>query len=170
MIPSQGERDLLAYAVNAARPENLVLRLYANDWTPGLDDDASAYVEVSGGGYAAATLRGAAWAVEERAEHAVQVFVFSGAVGDVFGWYMTRAKSGRLAWAGRFADGPYAVGVRGDRIKITPRLELARRLASVVAFEARLPALGTQVQALPLRKKRRTSTWNSPKPVGTRSV
>jgi hypothetical protein len=123
-IALDGSHDLLAYAVNKMRPEDLVLRLYVNDWVPTEMDLLANYVEARGSGYEPIPLSGARWAVEEMAQYPAQVFAFSGALGEVFGWYLTRSRSGRLAWAGRFVDGPYVIARGGDRIRVTPRLDL----------------------------------------------
>lgn len=117
MIPEEGERDLLAFAVGKTKTENLELRLYANDHVPLANDDRSNYTEVAGGGYASVVLRGALWEFTDKGIECPEwSFKFTGAVGNVFGWYLTRETSGRLAWAGRFVDGPYDVRTRGDII------------------------------------------------------
>lgn len=128
LVPNNGEGDMLAYAVNKSAPENLVLRLFTNNVTPAEGDTAASYTEAAGNGYAAITLTGANWVITEGApsdaSYAQQTFTFTGALGNVYGYYLTRATSGRVAWAERFTDGPYNVVNNGDQIKITPRITL----------------------------------------------
>lgn len=127
MIADLGELEILAYAVNAAQPGDLVLRLFANDWVPTADDDASRYAEVRGGGYAAVPLRGQDWQLDaalRAAVHPEVTFAFSAALGAVYGYYVTRAGSGEPRWAERFTDGPYRVARAGDRLTVVPGLAL----------------------------------------------
>lgn len=129
VLPQHGEGDLLAYAVNKAAPQDLVLRLFTNDLTPGNTDTAASYTEASGNGYAAVTLTGANWTVTEgttsEAAYPEQVFTFTGALGNVYGYFLTRAISGKLAWAERFTDGPYGIVNNGDQIKVNPKFTLS---------------------------------------------
>lgn len=127
LVPNNGEGDALQYFVNRASPQDLVLRLNSNNVTPAETDTASSYTECAGNGYASITLTGANWnAPSEGAPseitYAQQVFTFSGALGNVYGYYMTRASSGRIALAERFSDGPYNIVNNGDQIKITPKI------------------------------------------------
>lgn len=127
LVPNNGEGDALQYFVNRATPENLVLRLYTNNVTPGETDVAATYTEASGFGYSAVTLTGASWgAPSEGAPSSIafaqQTFTFTGALGNVYGYYLTRATSGRIAYAERFSDGPYNIVNNGDQIKITPTI------------------------------------------------
>lgn len=126
LVPNNGEGDALAYMVNKAAPQDLVLRLFTNNITPAETDVAATYTEATGFGYAAITLTGATWTVTEgapgNASYPQQTFTFTGALGNVYGYYLTRVTSGRIAWAERFSDGPYNVVNNGDTIKITPFL------------------------------------------------
>ncbi len=126
VVPNAGEADGLNYFVNKTAPQNLVLRLYTNNVTPGETDTAATYTEASGNGYASVTLTGASWVITEgapsNAAYAQQTFTFSGALGNVYGYYLTRATSGVIAFAERFSDGPYNIANNGDQIKITPTI------------------------------------------------
>lgn len=129
LVPNNGEGDGLEYFVNRAAPENLVLRLYTNNITPAETDTAATYTEAAGFGYAAATLTGATWGAPSEGApssiaYAQQTFTFTGALGNVYGYHMTRATSGRIALAERFSDGPYNIQNNGDQIKITPQITL----------------------------------------------
>ena len=127
LVPNNGEGDALQYFVNRAAPENLVLRLYTNNITPAETDVAATYTEAAGFGYAAITLTGASWAAPSEGSpssiaFAQQTFTFTGALGNVYGYYETRFTSGRIALAERFTDGPYNIANNGDQIKITPQI------------------------------------------------
>lgn len=127
VVPNNGEGDALQYLVNRAAPENLVLRLYTNNITPAETDTAATYTEASGSGYGAITLTGATWGAPSEGApssiaYAQQTFTFSGALGNVYGYFMTRATSGRIALAERFTGAPFNIANNGDQIKITPQI------------------------------------------------
>lgn len=129
LVPNNGEGDGLQYFVNKATPENLVLRLYTNNITPAETDTAATYTEASGSGYGALTLTGASWGspvegAPTSIAYAEQTFTFSGALGNVYGYYMTRSTSGRIALAERFTSAPFNITTSGDQIKITPAITL----------------------------------------------
>lgn len=124
-----GMGDCLRYLVNKAKPDDLVLRLFKNDACPEVGMDASAYEEATFPGYAEIPLDGAKWAVSDGphavAEYAQQAFtrVRAGAVEKVHGYYLTRASTGRVAWAERF-EAPAEMALADDRIRVTPRIAL----------------------------------------------
>lgn len=128
LVPNNGEGDALSFFVNKTAPENLVLRLYTNNITPAETDTAASYTEASGFGYASITLAGASWTVTEgapsQAAFAQQTFTFTGNLGNVYGYHMTRLTSGRIAYAERFPDGPYTMVNNGDQIRVTPQITL----------------------------------------------
>jgi hypothetical protein len=124
VFPDVGENIVLEALVNKTAPQNLVLRLYTSDTTPGESDTAGTYTEATGNGYSAITLTGASWGAASGGSiaYAQQTFTFSGALGNVYGYYMTQASSGTLVYAERFTDGPYNIVNNGDQIKITPTI------------------------------------------------
>ena len=124
VFPDAGENIVLEALVNKTAPQNLVLRLYTSNTTPGESDTAGTYTEASGSGYSAITLTGASWgsASGGSISYAQQTFTFSGALGNVYGYYLTQASSGTLVAAERFTDGPYNIANNGDQIKITPTI------------------------------------------------
>lgn len=122
VVPDGGEDIILAYVVNKDSPEDLVLRLFTNNITPGESDEVGDYTEASGNGYASIELAGASWTVSGGASYAQQTFTFTGALGDVYGYYMTRKTSGELVWAERFSGAPFNIANNGDQIKITPTI------------------------------------------------
>lgn len=128
VVPNDGEEDALTYYVNKGSPQNLVLCLYTNNITPGETDTTATYTEAAGNGYANVTLTGASWTVTpgapSSAAYAQQTFTFTGALGNVYGYFLKRLTSGRIAHAERFSDGPYNIQNNGDQIKITPTVTM----------------------------------------------
>jgi hypothetical protein len=130
VLPNVGEGRVLRDMVTN---ENFTLKLFTNNITPAETDTAGTYTEASGNGYAAKTLTntvtGGTWVITEGAPsfvtYAQQTFVFTGALGNVYGYYVVGAVSGTLRWAERFTDGPYNIQNNGDEIKVTPRFEQA---------------------------------------------
>ncbi len=126
LVPNNGEGDILAYTVNKSTPENLVLRVFTNNITPAETDTAATYTEAAFTGYSAITLTGANWTITEgapsNAAYPQQTFTSSAGSQSVscYGYYLTRATSGRIAWAERFSDGPYTIVNNGDDFKVTP--------------------------------------------------
>jgi len=125
VLPNQGEQIMLEALVNKVAPQTLELRLFTNDYTPVEGTTEANVTQASGYGYGAITLTGANWTITpgapSLAEYAQQTFTFTGALGNVYGYYITQATSGKLVWAERFSDGPYNVQNDGDQIKVTPK-------------------------------------------------
>lgn len=130
LTPNNGEGDMLTAIVAKAAAENLVLHLFQNNITPAETDTAATYTEATFTGYAALTLTAASWVVTEGAPSnaAYPQVTFTSSAGsqnqNVYGYYLTRASSGRIAWAERFADGPYNIVNNGDAVKVTPVITL----------------------------------------------
>jgi hypothetical protein len=130
LVPNHGEGDMLKYLLNFSAAENVILRLYQSNTTPAETDTAATYTEATWTGYSAATLTGASWVVTEGApsDGAYAQQTFTSTAGSQsqnnYGYFMTRASSGRIAWAERFSDGPYQVVNNGDQIKVTPKITL----------------------------------------------
>ena len=126
-----GESIALQYLVNKiAASQDVKLKLYTNNITPGETDVVGAYTEASGFGYLAGgiTLTGANWTISgtapTQAAYAQQVFTFTGALGNVYGYFIVRANGGELLWAEKFTDGPYNIVNNGDQIKVTPQITM----------------------------------------------
>lgn len=128
VVPNQGEQIALEAFVGKTAGQNLVLRLYTNDITPGETNTEATYTEASGNGYAAKTLTAASWTFTAGAPsnvaYAEQTFTFTGALGNVYGYYFTQVSSGLLVWAERFTSAPFNIANNGDQIKITPQITL----------------------------------------------
>ena len=126
LFPNQGEQIALEYIVNKnGDTSNLTLRLFTNNHTPDEADTESDYTEASGFGYSAISLTGSSWTITPgdptTASYAQQTFTFTGALGNVYGYYLTRNSDGKLVYAEEFAS-PDNVQNNGDQIKITPQI------------------------------------------------
>ncbi len=128
LVPNQGEQIALEALVGKTAGQNLILRLYTSNTTPAETDTEATYTEASGNGYAAITLTAASWTVTPgaptEAAYAEQTFTFTGALGNVYGYYFTQVASGKLVWAERFTGAPFNIANNGDQIKITPKITL----------------------------------------------
>ena len=128
LVPNGSEATMLEAILNKTAPQNLVLRLFTNNQTPAEGHVALDYTEASGNGYAAINLTAASWTVAEgapsEASYPEQTFTFTGALGNVYGYYVTQATSGKLMWAERFTGAPFNIANNGDQIKVTPKLTL----------------------------------------------
>ena len=122
LLPNQGEGIALEALVNKTAPQNLVLRLYKSNTTPGETDTEATYTEADFTGYSAVTLTGSSWTTGTgTVSYAQQTFTSSAGSQNqnVYGYYLTQATSGKLVWAERFSDGPYNIVNNGDEIKVT---------------------------------------------------
>jgi hypothetical protein len=122
------EARLLGNALGKNTAENLTLKLYTNNITPGESDVAATYTEATGFGYAAKTLVPGDWTVTPGAPCAAlappQVWTFTGALGNVYGYFLVGATSALLYWAERFTAAPFNPQNNGDTITVTPRVTL----------------------------------------------
>lgn len=125
LLPNQGEGIALEALVNKTAPQNLVLRLYKSNTTPGETDTEATYTEADFTGYSAVTLTGSSWTTGTgTVSYAQQTFTSSAGSQNqnVYGYYLTQVTSGKLVWAERFSDGPYNIVNNGDEIKVTPTI------------------------------------------------
>jgi len=129
LVPDVGEVQLLSYALNKLTPENQIMRLFKNDYTPVEGSVLGDFTEATWTGYAQKSLTGSSWTVATVAgvttgTFAVQTFTSTAnqAAELSYGYYVLGATSGILLWAERFTDGPYAIAVLGDNIAITPKI------------------------------------------------
>jgi hypothetical protein len=114
--------------LNALTPESLVLKLYSNDVTPTSADVASDYTEVSGNGYSATTLTPSSFTFTSgdpgSAAYPQVTFSFTGAAGNIYGYFVVGATSGDLMFANRFSNAPINIANNGDEIRITLTITL----------------------------------------------
>ena len=128
VVPNVSEVIILEYILNKKVPVELDIKLYVNDIIPAETDTVSTYVEASGSGYTTKQLVSGSWSISpgnpSSSEHPQVTWVFTGALGNVYGYYIVRRSDGDLMWAERFTNGPYDVQISGDEVRVTPRLTL----------------------------------------------
>ena len=126
LVVDGGESLALQYLVNKAASQNLVLCLFTSNTTPAETDVTATYTEATGFGYANVTLTGASWTISGTAPtsagYAAQTFTFTGALGNVYGYFLKRVTGGELVYSERFDNGPYNIQQNGDSITITPTI------------------------------------------------
>lgn len=127
-IPDEGEVVALSIQLGKTATENLILKLFSNNITPGESDTSATYTEVSGFGYAAVTLTAANWTITAGAPciaaYPEVSFTFTGAFGNVYGYYIMGATSGKVRYAERFATAPFNVTANGDKVNVTLNISL----------------------------------------------
>lgn len=101
-----GEKHFTDIMFGKKVAENLVLRLYTNDYTPLKTSVAGSFTEATGNGYAAITLTPTDWTVSTvagvtNAVMAQKEFTFTGALGTLYGYYLTNT-AGEPVLAERF--------------------------------------------------------------------
>lgn len=132
VIPSSAEMIFLRYVTDNDVPQDLIMRLFANDLKPSKSTGRSDVEEVFGGGYSPKELEAFRWSFMNGnpsvAQYPEVVWAFDSPVGKVFGYYLTRT-DGSLLWLERFHNGPYEIDTRGDKIKVSPKISLGQRNA-----------------------------------------
>jgi hypothetical protein len=130
-VANQAEAIFLNNALRKQTGEDIDIRLYSNNLTPGAANTESDYTEVSGGGYTANNLTAVNWGITgtnpTTATYGNTVsFLFTGAPttngGYVYGYYATArtgANAGKLLFADRFTNAPIIIANNGDEIRIT---------------------------------------------------
>ena len=106
--------------------EGQILKLYSNDVDPEVSTTVTQFTEFTGDGYSAKTLESTNWSVAAGvATTTPQTWEFTGATGEVYGYYLVGASTGSLIAAERFSNGPYTVAVSGDKITVSITLSLS---------------------------------------------
>ena len=129
-VPDAAERVMLEAIVNKTAPQDSRLKLYTSNTTPAEGDTEATYTEASGNGYADKALAGSSWGAASTGggtssiAFAEQTFTLTGALGNVYGYFIVQETSGKILWAERFSNGPYDIQNNGDQIKVTPKIEL----------------------------------------------
>ena len=128
LVPNASEAIILENFLNITAPEDLRLKLYSSDTTPSETDTELTYTETSGGGYADVALVAGSWVVTpgnpSNAAYPEVTFSFTGAAGNVYGYYGVQETSGALMWAERFTNAPLNIQNNGDEIRITLQITL----------------------------------------------
>lgn len=113
---------MLQNILNKTPPQNGVLKLFKSNTTPVESDTEATYTEANFAGYASVTLAPGSWTVTPgaptSAAYPEQTFTASGGVQNIYGYYVVQETSGKILFAERFTNGPYAIQV-GSPIKVT---------------------------------------------------
>ncbi len=128
--PIEGEIKLLEYIVHKTTPPtDVILHLYQ---TPQVTITGATVLaditEAVDGSYAAVTLTGATWTVEDvgslgTATYPEQTFTF-GAGQTVFGYYVTEDPAVTCLWIEEFSGAPFTLPGGGGTIGISPKITL----------------------------------------------
>jgi len=125
LVPNVGEDVMLQNILNKTAPQNGRLKLYTNNITPAETDVTATYTEAAGFGYADILLSPASWTITPggptSAAYPEQTFTFTGALGNVYGYFVPQTTSTILLFAERFTTGPFLIANSGDQIKVTPQ-------------------------------------------------
>jgi hypothetical protein len=128
VFTNAGEAIALRNIVNNQPPQTLVIKLYSNNRTPTKLDTATDYTEVIGFGYSSQTLTTSSFTFVEgdpsTAAYPQITYSFTGAAGNVYGYYVVQQVSGTLMFANRFSNAPINIANNGDEIRITLTLQL----------------------------------------------
>lgn len=135
LFPDQGEVVLLDLIVNKGTysPEDLVLGLFKNDYTPVDGTTEGSLTEADFTGYATISLTGADWTLTPDAPSVAlfdtMTFTSSAdqAIQYLYGYYLRQLTSGKLVCAERFTDGPYAIVNNLDYIEVTPKIQMKKQ-------------------------------------------
>lgn len=126
-ITSAGAERNLKYMVGAiTSTEPLFLKLYANNVTPSALTELNDLVEVSGGSYSKKVLSPSDWDVSGNvATCTSQLFTFTAAVGNIYGYYLVGQTTGSLIAVEKFTSGPFNIVNSGDNITVTATISVA---------------------------------------------
>lgn len=121
------------YLRNQAHNANLFLGLYTNGTQPGEADTMTQITEASGGGYARIALPPADWTLQggqtaeggSRFNQPQRIFVFTAAIGNVTGYFITTTLTGTTGPLVITEHFPAAVNVNqaGFEVRVTPGIE-----------------------------------------------
>jgi len=125
LVPNAAEDVMLQNILNKTAPQDGRLKLYTNNITPAETDTEASYTEAAGFGYADILFSPASWTITPgaptSAAYPQQTYTFTGALGNVYGYYVVQTTSGKILFAERFSTGPFNIVNNGDQIKVTPQ-------------------------------------------------
>ncbi len=126
-ISSDGAENILKYLTGvSSSTESLILKLYSNNITPNSLTEIIEFTEVNGGGYSEKTLPPSSWSLSGNSiSTAPQLFSFTAGIGEIYGYYLVGASSGRLIASERFVSGPFNIANNGDTITVTATISVA---------------------------------------------
>lgn len=130
VVPNVGELELIDWMINVSSvPENLTLKLFANDYTPVATSVDTDFTEASFTGYTSKTLTRGSWGTastngsgEAEIEYGSAQTWNATSSETIYGYFVVGATSGTLIYAERFdTSRPLS---NGDSLTITPKITL----------------------------------------------
>ena len=131
LMGNQGEGIWLQMLANKVAPQNLVVKLFKNDYTPVDGSTEANFTEADFTGYAAYVTDPDDWTVTPGAPSLLahpQIFFESSAnqtQQDMYGYYVVQETSGKYMWGERF-DASTRIKNNGDGQKVTPQFQLKK--------------------------------------------
>ena len=121
IITTQGRNLILQKIVNKVEAQDFVLHLYINDYTPKKSSTIFDFQEMpEDKGYMYRTMWGLFWELNAGKVQAVEeVFIFTGKVGKVRGWFITEGDV--VIWAEKFKEA-FDGKRTGDKLKLNFRI------------------------------------------------
>ena len=132
VVPNEGEVSLLQKMLNQNQTNTLLLKLFANNYTPSYASTLGDLVEVTTTGYTNNTVTNSNWTVSTptatdyaQAGYPELSFTFSASSAQslVYGYYVTDTL-GNLLWLERFTNAPFTVPAAGGNIGIILTINL----------------------------------------------
>jgi hypothetical protein len=127
IIPNSGKEQLLKYFLGVdTTVENIVLKLFSNDVDPNSDTVSTDFTTPTvSNGYDSIVLSTSSWSIVDGiALYPQQSWNFTGAIGNVYGYFLTTQTSDTLLLTERFSNAPYNVLSSGDVINVTINLNI----------------------------------------------
>lgn len=129
VIPSAFRAKALEHIVNKTAPENLILRLFKNNYTPVPGSAVGNFTEADFTGYAELNITAGTWATVSGETSTITygstlsfVSTANGQNQSIYGYYVVGATSGELKWAERFTNGPYVIANEDDAVNVILRM------------------------------------------------
>jgi hypothetical protein len=123
LVANEGEQLALEMITNKTAAEDLILRLYENDYTPVETSALVNFTEATFTGYSQASLANADWTIPDGgpATHVKKTFTSSAGSQSksAYGYYVVHVTAGVVLYAERFTDGPYSIVNDQDKIEVT---------------------------------------------------
>jgi hypothetical protein len=128
IIPNSGKEQLLKYFLGVdTTVENIVLKLFNNDVEPNLNTVSTDFTTPGvSNGYTPIALSTSLWSIVDGiALYPQQSWTFTGAIGNVYGYFLTTETSNTLLLTERFSNAPFNVLSSGDIVNVTINLNIS---------------------------------------------
>jgi hypothetical protein len=122
VVPNEGEEQILNVIFGKSAAEDLSVRLYTNNYTPDESATLSSFTEASTFGYTSVPVTSTDWTIAggnpTYGTTPELMFPFTGAAGNMYGYFVVGVTSGKVYWAELFEDGPINIQYANQRIII----------------------------------------------------